>query len=99
MNSGYNVWITTHSDTILQHFNNMIKLGNNPQCNILMGEYSYQPEDLLSLNQANLYQFDNNSDTETILRKVEHSKFGFIVPTFNDALDQILDEVYAFEEA
>ena len=98
MNSGYNVWITTHSDTILQHFNNMIKLGKNPQCNMLMPEYGYCKEDILSVDQANMYQFDNNTDTETILRKVEYSKYGFIVPTFNDALDHILDEVYAFQE-
>lgn len=98
MNSGYNVWITTHSDTILQHFNNMIKLGNNPQREKLMSEYGYCQEDILTTNQANLYQFDNASHTETVLRKVEHSKYGFIVPTFNDALDHILDEVYAFQE-
>ena len=98
MNSGYNVWITTHSDTILQHFNNMIKLGNNPQCDMLMAEYGYCKEDLLFIDQSNMYQFNSTSDTETILCKVEHSKYGYIVPTFNDALDHILKEVYAFQE-
>ena len=30
MNCGINVWVTTHSDTILQHFNNMIRLQKHP---------------------------------------------------------------------
>ena len=29
MNLGIPVWITTHSDTILQHINNMMKLKNH----------------------------------------------------------------------
>ena len=47
VNSGIPVWLTTHSDMILQHLNNMIKLKNHPQCKELMNEYSYNKKDLL----------------------------------------------------
>ena len=40
MNKGIPVWITTHSDTILQHFNNMIKLYNSKNKEVLCEEYS-----------------------------------------------------------
>lgn len=33
----------------------------------------------------------------TYVKKLEANEYGFIVPTFNDALEKILDEVYAFQ--
>ena len=98
MNCGINVWITTHSDTILQHFNNMIRLQKHPDKENLMDRLGYIQEDLLDLNQANLYQFDTTETGRTILNAVKHNEYGFIVPTFNDALDAMLDEVYTLRE-
>lgn len=97
-NAGYNVWITTHSDTVLQHFNNMIKLSHCVEKEVLMQEYDYVKEDLLELSDANMYQFNDVSGNKTILNRVRRSENGFIVDTFNDALEAILDEVYAFQE-
>ena len=98
LNTGYNVWITTHSDTILQHFNNMIKLNRCDGKEALMQKYGYGRDDLLELSCANMYQFDDVSVNATTLNRVRSSENGFIVDTFNDALDAILDEVYAFQE-
>ena len=63
-----------------------------------MDRLGYIQEDLLDLNQANLYQFDTTETGRTILNAVKHNEYGFIVPTFNDALDAMLDEVYTLRE-
>ena len=98
VNSGTPVWLTTHSDTILQHINNMIKLKNHPQCNELMNEYSYNKKDLLDSKEVSMYQFIHVKSDKSRLEKLECTKYGFVVPTFNDALDKIVREVYAFQE-
>lgn len=48
MNSGVNVWITTHSETILQHINNMLKLNHSNSKN-LCEEFNYSEIDLLDI--------------------------------------------------
>ncbi len=92
------VWITTHSDTILQHVNNMLKLGKHPLVNGLMEEYHYFQEDLLSGDDVMMYQFIPCGSERTRLERLECGKYGFIVPTFNDALEKMVQEVYAFQE-
>lgn len=98
VNQGIPVWITTHSDTILQHINNMIKLKNNTHCSELMEEYGYQKSDLIDVKDISMYQFVEAEIGRTKLEKLGCTRYGFSIPTFNDALGQILEEVYAFQE-
>lgn len=98
MNSGVRVWITTHSDTILQHVNNMIKLNRNVDKKALMEQYKYSGGDLLDLNDINMYQFAKYEKSKTVLEELKSNEYGFVVPTFNEALESIVDEVYAFQE-
>ena len=98
MNKGIPVWITTHSDTILQHFNNMIKLFNSSNKDALCKEYSYSANDLLDPENAVMYQFEKKEKNKTKVEKLTCNSNGFVVPTFNDALTSLLDEVYAFQE-
>ena len=98
MNSGVPVWITTHSETILQHINNMIKLKKNKKSRELCEEYSYKEADLVDINNIQMYQFSTNEKQRTIIEKLKSNENGFIVPTFNNALQSIVDEVYAFQE-
>ncbi|MHC1732018.1 MAG: AAA family ATPase [Bacteroidales bacterium] len=98
MNSGVPVWITTHSETILQHINNMIKLKRNKKSRELCEEYSYTKEDLVDVKDVQMYQFSKNEKQRTVLEKLECNENGFVVPTFNKALQSILEEVYAFQE-
>lgn len=92
------VWITTHSDTMLQHVNNMLKLREHPEKDKLIAEYNYSNEDLLSRDDVMMYQFTPCDDEMTRLESLECGKYGYIVPTFNDALEKIVHEVYAFQE-
>jgi hypothetical protein len=98
VNLGIPVWITTHSDTVIQHINNMIKLCKHPQVKELMEEYGYLKTDLLNANEVTMYQFVSCGNGKTRLETLECTKYGFIVPTFNDALNDIVNEVYAFQE-
>lgn len=92
------VWITTHSDTILQHINNMIKLKKHTESTKLMQEYGYTKEDLLGPDEISMYQFASCEGGKNQLLELQCTQYGFIVPTFNDALDKIMNEVYAFQE-
>ena len=98
MNLGIPVWITTHSDKILQHINNMMKLKNHVRSSELQKEYGYRKEDLLSREDVQMYQFVPDNNGKTHLEALEATKYGFVVPTFNNALEKIVEEVYAFQE-
>lgn len=98
VNRNIPVWITTHSDTILQHINNMIKLSNHESRMSLMDEFGYKKEDLLSKDNVSMYQFKQLPQGKSELETLKTGKYGFVVPTFNDALEQIVKEVYAFQE-
>lgn len=98
MNAGKIVWMATHSDTIIQHVNNMLKLGHHPQKASLMKEYHYEEEDLIADDKAGMYQFSVDRDKgKTSVTELPITPYGFEVPTFNDALDDILREVYEFQ--
>ena len=98
VNSGLQVWVTTHSDTILQHTNNMLKLKKHVNAVELMNEYGYSKKDLLDMDAVSMYQFVHCGIEKSRLEKLECTDYGFVVPTFNDALDKIVKEVYAFQE-
>lgn len=96
--SGKLVWLTTHSDTILQHINNMIKLGQNPNKTELLIDYNYDEDDIIEPEDIAMYQFDVHEGNKTNITPLEYNKYGFIIPTFNDTLKNMIDEVYAFQK-
>ena len=98
VHNGIPIWITTHSDTILQHFNNMIKLNNRlkQDRDKLLKQYNYTKNDLLSPDEINLYQF-TREDTHTTIKSLESEKYGFVVPSFNKAIDELMQEIFAFQ--
>ena len=98
VHSNIPIWITTHSDTILQHFNNMIKLHNrSSEREELMKEFNYTKNDLLDPVEINLYQFERG-EKHTEIKKLESGKYGFVANLFNKAIDELVNEIYAFQE-
>ena len=99
VNSGKNVLITTHSDTIVQHINNMIKLNANEKerRKELMEKYKYDEDDIISEDKIRMYQFDAKEDG-TEVKTLESSKYGFETPTFHNYLIKISDEFDSFIE-
>ena len=75
----------------------MLKLKKHVRSRELREEYGYTKEDLLSDEEIQMYQFITESN-KTSLIPLEVTKYGFVVPTFNNALEKIVEEVYAFQE-
>jgi hypothetical protein len=100
LNSGRPLVIATHSDIIIQHINNMIKLNNRSDKDMLLSRLNYQTDDLLALSKVNVYQFKVNEKDETEISKIEwNNEDGFKAQTFIDPLAQMLDETMDIEEA
>ena len=77
----------------------MIKLNNrtSEDRSELLEKFGYTEDDLLNPKEINLYQFDRGEHHSTI-EKLESSKYGFVVPSFNKAIDKLMSEIFAFQE-
>ena len=87
VNTGVDITATTHSDIILQHINNMIQLQNQGN-----SRWAYDDSDAISKDQVRVYQFTNLKDETSDVIELECGDNGFVVQTFNDALDKIFEE-------
>ena len=99
VNDGIPVIAATHSDTILQHVNNMIKLNNLPAARkqTLMNRFDFDYDDPISADKISVYQFDVQDDGKTAVRALTHGDYGFEVPTFYDPLETLLEQTRATE--
>lgn len=97
VNSGIGMVITTHSDIVLQHINNMIKLSRREDCKVICEKLGYTKLDLLSHNQVKVYQLNAKTRGKTDVKELVCGEDGFVVPTFNDALDSIMNEAYEIQ--
>lgn len=74
VNTKTNVCVTTHSDLIIQHINNMISLKNNSENVDLMEKYGYTQEDLIDYRKVRVYQFNTEGSRtrkKTVLEEIE----------------------------
>ena len=97
VNSGIEMIITTHSDLILQHINNMVKLLKRKDKKEVCRKLGYGSKDLLSCDDVRVYQFETKMKERTEVKELLCSEDGFVVPTFNNALDLIMDEAYEIQ--
>lgn len=94
VNAGLGMMVTTHSDIILQHINNMISLSEKENTEDICRKLGLISGDLVKCHQVKVYQLKVNSRGKTEVEELICGKNGFAVPTFNDALDNIMDEAY-----
>lgn len=97
MNMGVPVFVTTHSDIILQHINNMIKASDLPEREKFLGDSGYEEEDLLSRNDIRVYQFDVLDNQKTKVQKLPCGDYGFEAMTFYDTLQELNAEIDKIE--
>lgn len=95
VNLGVPVWCTTHSETVFQQVNNLIKLSEHPNKTALMKELGYQDEDILPLNAVNAFECVSNAKGKTVVQPLQRSTEGFAVPTFNNELIALAKETIA----
>lgn len=98
VNAGLKMTLTTHSDIILQHINNMIRLSERQDAERICSELGYDSGDLLKAEEVKVYQLKSNAGEGTKVEELPCGKNGFAVPTFNDALDRIMEEAYVIQE-
>lgn len=96
--AGVKMTLTTHSDIILQHINNMIRLSERQDAERICSELGYDSGDLLKAEEVKVYQLKSNAGEGTKVEELPCGKNGFAVPTFNDALDRIMEEAYVIQE-
>lgn len=97
VNSEIGMIVTTHSDIILQHINNMIKLSNRDDKYEICQRLGYDSKDLLTEEQVKVYQFEARKTEKTEVNELTCGEDGFVIPTFNNALNLIMDEAYEIQ--
>ena len=93
--AGIPVWCTTHSETIFQQVNNLMRLYGHPDRDALMAHYGYEADDLLNPEDVMAYQFVVD-EQGTRVEPLDKTVDGFAVPSFNNALMRLAEETLAF---
>lgn len=93
INDHIQVIATTHSDILIQSINNKIVLENHPQKPSICDELGYGEEDLIHKDMVKVYQFQEEHGKSSLV-ELSCGENGFAVPTFNNALDDIMEEAY-----
>ncbi|MGN0170902.1 MAG: AAA family ATPase [Lachnospiraceae bacterium] len=96
-NMGIPVFVTTHSDIILQHINNMIKANEMKDKDAFLKHSDYKEQDLLFRNQVRVYQFDVQESQVTNVHRLPCGDYGFEAMTFYDTLEKINLEILQIE--
>lgn len=89
--------VTTHSDIILQHINNMIRLSKREDREEICQRFNYTSADWLDAQKVKVYQLKSEHG-KTEVEELECGENGFAIPTFNLALDRMMDEAYVIQE-
>lgn len=99
VNAGMPIFAATHSDTILQHINNMVKLSTLPKKRqaTLKKRFGFDKDDLIPVDKIAMYQFDVQSNGKTVVKALKCGVYGFEVPTFYDPLETLLEQTQATE--
>lgn len=92
-NMGLPVFVTTHSDLILQHVNNMIKANEMKDKEAFLQASDYEKEDLLNRDNIRVYQFDVQENYKTKIQQLSCGDYGFEAMTFYDTLEKMSNEI------
>lgn len=98
VNKGFPVVITTHSDTIFQHINNMIKMFHSKHQKELLDQFRYTKDDMLNPDHIKVYEF-KIEENKTEVKPLNLTKEGFEVPSFNNTLIELANETMILSES
>lgn len=97
-NAGVPVFVTTHSDIILQHINNMIKISDLKEKESFLENAKYEEDDLLKRDEVAVYQFDVKQNQKTQVTKLICGDYGFEAMTFYNTLEKLNQEICEIED-
>ena len=90
VNNGLKVIITTHSDYVIEQFNNFVRLNSiNPDN---LEEFNYTPKDVLNHEDISIYTFKKESKKQFISEKININETGFDEETFAPISEELYDE-------
>ena len=89
INKGLNIILTTHSDYILEEFNNLIRLGNSKK--EALYQLGYDESCILNYEDVNIYNFKKNDDYSYTPQMIEVNYTGFDEDNFS----KVIEELYA----
>lgn len=98
MNLGIPVFVTTHSDIILQHVNNMIKLSGMPDTETFLEDLGYDDSDLVVRQDVAVYQFDIEKNQKTQVTKLSCGDYGFEAMTFYNTLEKMNNQINRIDD-
>lgn len=102
VNKKRNIIISTHSDTILEHINNMAVLHSikdENKKNQIMEEYSYTENDIIDIEKVRIYQFDTDDNDITAIKELKGGReTGFYIETFHKYINNASLEYDAINE-
>lgn len=97
-NYGVPVFVTTHSDLIIQHVNNMLKLSKVREKKKDVMVSGYEQIDLINEEQVKIYQFNTTKENQTEVQTIFCSDYGFETMTFYNTLKLLSNEIDEIEE-
>lgn len=92
VNIGVPVIVTTHSDTFLQELNILMQLHRHSDRDSLVRKLGYEDQDLLDPSSVRGYEFVPHGNRSNVI-PAEIGEYGIVVPTLNDTLNAIADEL------
>ena len=95
VNRGLPVWITTHSDTMFQQFNNLI--GSTEKRIRKLKNLSYQDDEMIKPDDIKAYQFNIADDGKTDVVSLKLTDDGFSASNFNHTLWNLSKESMSLE--
>ena len=93
-NMGIPVIMTTHSDIIIQHINNMLRVNNSDKKQELMEKFQIEEQDLLKEDQVGVYQFTCRGEESSGIEELRAGAMGFETTTFSNAFEEMLELTY-----
>lgn len=102
VNKKTNIIVSTHSDTILEHINNMAVLHSmkdENKKNQILKEYSYTENDTIDIDKIRIYQFDTDDNDITTIKELKGDReTGFYIETFHKYINNASLEYDAINE-
>ena len=97
MNQGVPLLTTTHGDTLFQQLNNLAVLYNHPNKKTLLKKLKYSQDELINPKDMVAYQFKRETG-QTLVERLDATDYGIAVPTFNEPLEELLEEIYLIQD-
>jgi predicted ATPase len=76
-NTGHPVFVSTYSESIIQHINNMLTINNYTDKEKALRMFKHDQEDLIESEKVKMYQFDINGNISTVHKLEWNGNDGF----------------------